>query len=161
MHDRNPRALTGYAPRMVRENPPSPERGSIFGDTYDGVPNPQVPFQHPYPTRYHGAVFTYPMPGNMYMGNPYVKAPFMGVEIGGYGMRSLTGSAGIDAIIGTLAAYVGAPNQKQALLYAAVGGLAGYFFGGVGILGVLGAEILQMHQASGARPELPLVGEQK
>lgn len=76
--DRAPRQLTGYAPPMRRPGPPAPERDGIFGDTYNGVPNPMIPYQHPYPTRYHGPVFNYPTPGWRYDVAPYARAPFNG-----------------------------------------------------------------------------------
>jgi hypothetical protein len=36
------------------------DQDSIFGPTYEGVPNPQIPHTHPYPTRYHGYVDSRP-----------------------------------------------------------------------------------------------------
>lgn len=77
--DRAARQLTGYAPPpMRRPGPPMPEKDSIFGVTYGGVPNPMIPYQHPYPTRYHGPVFNYPMPGWRYERSPYARSPFNG-----------------------------------------------------------------------------------
>lgn len=77
--DRASRQLTGYTPPpMRRPGPVMPEKDSIFGNTYGGVPNPMIPYQHPYPTRYHGPVFNYPMPGWQYETAPYARAPFNG-----------------------------------------------------------------------------------
>lgn len=77
--DRAPQVLTSYVPpTMVRPMAVRPERGSIFGDTYGGVPNPMVPHKHPYPTRYHGPVFNYPTPSYGYELSPYARAPFAG-----------------------------------------------------------------------------------
>ena len=39
---------------------PIPEHQSIFQDTYHGVPSPTIPHTHPYPTRYHGPMYTTP-----------------------------------------------------------------------------------------------------
>lgn len=61
------------------------DRYSIFGDTYRGVPNPMVPHKHPYPTRFHGPVFKYPMPGWSYNVSPYARAPFDGFGLGATG----------------------------------------------------------------------------
>jgi hypothetical protein len=36
------------------------DQDSIFGPTYEGVPNPDIPHTHPYPTRYHGYVDSVP-----------------------------------------------------------------------------------------------------
>jgi hypothetical protein len=66
---------------------PRPERDSIFGDTYNGVPTPNTIIEHGYPTRFHGPVLTMPMPGYKYKGRPYAKASFMGVD----GMGSYPG----------------------------------------------------------------------
>lgn len=54
------------------------DQDSVFGHTYQGVPNPQVPFEHPYPSRYHGPIFTEPRFGLPFQANPYAMAPFSG-----------------------------------------------------------------------------------
>lgn len=60
--------------------PPTPfDRRSIFGDTYAGVPNPQMVHTSGYPTRFHGPNFTTPEPGWTYVARPYARAPFMGM----------------------------------------------------------------------------------
>lgn len=77
--DRAPQLLTGFvSPPMARPMQVAPRYDSIFGNTYNGVPNPMVPHQHPYPTRYHGPVFRYPTPGWTYEIAPYARAPFDG-----------------------------------------------------------------------------------
>ncbi len=50
----------------------------IFGDTQQGVPNPRVGHVHPYPTRYHGPIWTQPQAGYPYRPASYVQAPFVG-----------------------------------------------------------------------------------
>lgn len=50
---------------------PSPEHQSIFTDTYQGVPNPQIPHLHPYPTRFHGPVYGVPRFGLPYRPSPW------------------------------------------------------------------------------------------
>jgi len=135
--DRQPSLLTG--PGMYREPPPPPSRDSIFGDTYGGVPNPNVMLQHGYPTRYHGPVFTFPVPGHQYAPNPYAKAPFAGMgamNILGYQARSVTGNELLDAVLGGAVGYFLAPREDQRVIYAAAGA------GGVGLLGTLGLVLL-------------------
>jgi len=77
--DRDAIQLTNFVvPNMPRPMAPRPERDSIYGNTYGGVPNPMIPHQHPYPTRYHGPVFDYPQPGYRYATRPYAEKPFNG-----------------------------------------------------------------------------------
>ena len=45
---------------------PTPEHQSIFTDTHHGVLNPNIPHTHPYPTRFHGPVYTVPTFGLPY-----------------------------------------------------------------------------------------------
>lgn len=54
------------------------DRDSIFGDTYAGVPNPQIPIEHPWPTRYHGPIFTTPRFGMPFVSRPYARLPYSG-----------------------------------------------------------------------------------
>jgi hypothetical protein len=131
--------------------PPSGDRDSIFGDTYDGVPNPQIPFQHAYPTRYHGPVWTMAQPGYAYAPRPYASAPFLGL---GELRSPLTGTPLADAALGALVGWLGAPTRSQALGYAAAGMIVAGFLGSVGILGLLGFELYQAHQQGRLRPEL-------
>jgi len=55
----------------------NPDQDGIFGNTYCGVPNPQVPHLHPYPTRYHGMVGTVPQSYLPYRVRPYAKDPYV------------------------------------------------------------------------------------
>jgi len=57
----------------------SSDRQSIFGDTYGGVPNPQIPIEHPWPTRYHGPIFTTPRFGMPFSARPYARSPYSGL----------------------------------------------------------------------------------
>lgn len=63
---------------------PIPEHQSIFGDTYHGVPSPNIPHCHPYPTRYHGPIYNIPV-----FGKPYRQQTWRG----GYGPLTGLGSA--------------------------------------------------------------------
>ena len=56
------------------------DKDSIFGHTYQGVPNPQIPYKHPYPTRYHGPIFTEPRFGVPFEPRPYAVAPYSGAD---------------------------------------------------------------------------------
>jgi len=51
---------------------------SVFGDTSEGVPNPQVPHEHPYPTRYHGPIWREPQATYPFKTNDYALAPYAG-----------------------------------------------------------------------------------
>lgn len=152
--DRDGRALTGrYG--MMRPLPTMPERDSIYGDTYDGVPNPLVTVEHGYPTRYHGPIWTQPMPSYTYAERPYAKAPFLGAEgFGAMTISSITGSTAADAVIGTLLGYLGAPSKDQAIFYAVAGALAAGFGGSLGLIGLLGVALYQSQQKGNLRTEL-------
>lgn len=63
-----------FRPERVR-----PERQTIFGDTYRGVPNPMVAVERGYPTRNHGPIFTYVMPSYRYQRRPVARAPYAGL----------------------------------------------------------------------------------
>lgn len=105
--DRASRQLTGYVPpRTARPMPPNVEKDSIFGNTYNGVPNPMIPYEHPYPTRYHGPVFVYPMPAYKYEVSPYARSPFNGDDGGILGSRVIQGVllvAGVGLLVGIAA----------------------------------------------------------
>jgi hypothetical protein len=95
--DRDAVQLTNFiVPRMRRPMAPRPERDSIYGNTYGGVPNPMIPHQHPYPTRYHGPVFNYPQPGYRYATRPYAEVPFNGAD----GEAKIFGMSAPMAILG-------------------------------------------------------------
>jgi len=155
--DRHERSLTGRYGRRLQKQlllPPPVDRASIFGDTYDGVPNPLVAVEHGYPTRYHGPIWTQPQPSYTYAERPYTRAPFLGFEgLGAIG-PSVTGNTAADAVIGTLLGYLGAPSKDKALVYAVAGALAGGFGGTLGIIGLLAVELYQAHQKANLRPDL-------
>lgn len=152
--DRESRQLTGFGHVGVLA-PPAPERDSIFGDTYGGVPNPNVPFVHGYPTRFHGPIFTVPQAGYQYTPATYIRAPFMGFDGLGDLSQSFTGNNVIDAVIGALVGYAGAPSQKEAFFYAAAGGIAAGFLGTLGLTALIGVELYQTQKAAHLRPDLP------
>lgn len=67
---------------MSYASPAVPEHQSIFGDTHHGVPSPLVPHRHPYPTRYHGPIWTTPWFSLPYRQNPYARVPYAGLGDG-------------------------------------------------------------------------------
>ena len=152
--DRDGRARTGRYDRMMRPLPPAPERDSIYGNPYGGVPNPLVPVEHGYPTRFHGPIWTQPMPSYEYQPRPYTRMPFLGVEGLGGMAPSITGNTAADAVIGTLVGYLGAPSREQALVYAIAGALAAGFAGSLGLIGLLGVALYQSQQKGNLRQEL-------
>lgn len=105
------------------------DRASIFGDTYNGVPNPQIPHTHPYPTRYHGPIFTTPKFGLPFKANPYASAPYSGTGDASRGMSmgtqlviGLVGAAAIGATAGALSS--GKPDSTAGARAGAAVGLA-------------------------------------
>lgn len=155
--DRSPNVLTSYrVPTMVRRGRPMPERDSIYGDTYNGVPNPMVPHVHPYPTRYHGAKFDYPQPSFRYVAAPYSAAPFAGLGLDPFFGRgtSFTGDTFYDVIIGAGLGYLAAPKPEAAVVHAAVGGMTAMVFGAPGMVAFLAAEVLLSHQELGRRKDI-------
>lgn len=225
---------------------------SIFGDTAAGVPNPEVPHLHPYPTRYHGPVFRYAQQRSVFRRRPYYVEGGLGADVpyqstvypvdpalpigagpdglgalarppvrrgaalrrpaiagptkrcmfqpatsvaqscwntycrtrdahygqplsmaqfngwlqaggcpdyqpprsarAGIGaapaLPGLTRSALVDAFIGALAGYFGAPTDKQALMYAGAGTVAVGLGGSLGMIGLLGFQLYQ-HKRGG------------
>ncbi len=156
--DRDSRQLT-YQPQMKRQLPPSPERDSIYGDTYGGVPNPMVPVQHGYPTRFHGPIFTVPQAGHTYAHSTYTLAPFLGVDDPG-GLQgtlrsfSLTGNSIADALIGAAIGYAAAPKKGRAPVYAAAGAAAMGFAGAVGLVAILALGLYEAQRAGELRADL-------
>jgi hypothetical protein len=152
----------GWAPQNVA--PPPVTRDSIFGDTYGGVPNPQIPFQHAYPTRYHGPVFRMAQPGYTYARRPYALPGFLGLKgLGRAGLgkaalgalrEPVTGSLLADAAVGAAVGFLGAPRREAALAYAVAGLAAGGLLGTVGLVGLLAFELYQAQRQAGLRPEL-------
>ena len=144
----------GYVPPLMRRaHPPPPRRDSIFGDTYGGVPNPNVPVVHGYPTRFHGPIFTVPQAGYTYVPKPYTLAPFLGFE-DKVREFSVTGNSIADALIGAAAGYVAAPSKDRALVYAGAGAAAMGFLGTVGLIGILGLGLWEAQRAGNVRPDI-------
>ena len=112
------------------------DRQSIFGDTYKGVPNPQIPFQHPYPTRYHGPIFTTPRFGTPFISNPYGRAPYAGLGAAPSPAREVVGAvlwgAVSGAVIGAVAGAVAGRGGKAGSNPEKVGRTAGVATGVVG-----------------------------
>lgn len=117
----------------------APERDSIFGDTYDGVPNPLTPHRHPWPTRYHGPNYTVPGVDSTYAQRPYAIAPYMG-------MGEAPMSPPVDVVVNSLAGaaigYLVADKESHRPVWAIVGALAGYGMGFIGLLGVAGVGLV-------------------
>lgn len=137
-----------------------PQHLSIFGDTYHGVPNPVVPHKHPYPTRYHGPMWRQPQATFSYRQRPLAVAPFAGLggcpcagpgpcECPGLGVdgepvplfQSISGNRWLDAAIGALVGFVGAPTVGDRPRFAAAGAVASGLFGTVGLVGTLAVEV--------------------
>lgn len=111
------------------------EMDSIFGDTYNGVPNPLVPHVHPYPTRYHGPIFTVPGSAHTtYRERPYAKQPYLGLGAAPL-FEHVTGSGLFDALLGVAVGYVGAPHSRDRAVWMIGGGLAAYAAGLAGLVG--------------------------
>lgn len=112
---------------------------SIFGVTQEGVPNPQILHDHPYPTRYHGPIWTYPYFGKPFRQNPYASPPYAGFGqapassgLGGCGcaLRPVAGGAQGTSGFGLDPDGLGAVNLTSSptgsvLLDAIVGGALG------------------------------------
>lgn len=118
-----------------------PTRDSIFGDTYGGVPNPMVPHRHPWPTRYHGPVYTVPgVAKTSYRQRPYARAPYLGVDgLGASPFDPLSGSRALDAVGGAAIGYLVAPKAGDAFLWGVAGAFVSYAAGFMGMAGTLGA----------------------
>jgi len=128
-----------------------PEHGSIFGDTYEGVVSPTVGHNHPYPTRYHGPIWTYPIFTRPYRQNPYALTPYAGLgspcacsaKVGASGLGtsetfgSPTGSSLLDAGIGGAIGYLIGKNPHEKTVLAAVGAGGGAVFGSLGLAGLV------------------------
>ena len=113
-----------------------PENDSIFGNVQQGVPNPGVFHRHPWPTRYHGPNWTSPGTAKpSYVVRPYAKTSYMGVGAAPL-FDHVTGSAFLDATAGAAIGFFATPSKKDQVLWAVVGGLAGYAAGLAGLLGL-------------------------
>lgn len=122
-----------------------PDRDSIFGDTYCGVPNPQVPHKHPYPTRYHGMVGTVVQATLPYRVRPYVQPPFTTSapplqpwerheSVRGLGEDyTQRGGVLLDAVLGGVVGAAVAPKPAERLIWAAGGAILNGLAGTVGL----------------------------
>lgn len=119
-----------------------PTEDSIFGDTYAGVPNPNVPHVHPWPTRYHGPIFTVPGTAKpTYRQRPYAKAPYMGMGAAPLFDHVLPGGGLLDAIVGAGIGYVVAPKENDRPAWMVIGAVAGLVAGLAGLAGTAGAGV--------------------
>ena len=118
-----------------------PTQDSIFGDTYQGVPNPNVPHKHPWPTRFHGPIWTVPgVAHDTYVERPYARVPYVGYgDNGSLGAAPLfehiTGSSYIDAVLGVALGFVASPSESDRAMWMLVGGISMYAAGMAGMLG--------------------------
>lgn len=142
----------------------SAQQKTIFGDVAHGVPSPLREHEHPWPTRFHGPIYSYPYftkpyQEELYAGAPFAGAPAMGnpsalggcsacqPKVGaGLGSINLTGSATgstlLDVAIGAGVGYLVSPSKKdEELLWAGAGAAAAATLGALGILGVVGVAI--------------------
>lgn len=142
-------AADHFAPMQTRF---IPERDSIFGDTYGGVPNPLVPHVHPWPTRYHGPNYTTPGVNQItYRQRPYAKQPFVGLgQDKPPFSQYVSGSALLDTVAGAALGLAVAPNEEQRPFWILFGGVAAYAAGLLGLVAVGGAAVLT-RQSTGRR----------
>jgi len=135
----------------------SAQQKTIFGDVAHGVPSPLRQHEHPWPTRYHGPIYSYPFFTRPYeqqiqAGAPFAGTPALGgcsacqpkVGANGLGAINLTGSATgntyLDIAVGAgVGLLVGFGNQDDRYLWAGAGAAAAATLGAIGILGVVGA----------------------
>lgn len=126
-----------------------PGVASIFGDTYKGVTNPIVPHWHPYPTRYHGPLFTLPQATFSYASRPrdvpvqnrsVMSSSFRGMGATPLLFSSPSGNSIVDAAIGGVIGYLVAP-QSDKMTVAGVGVVAGLVAGTAGLIGAAGLGI--------------------
>lgn len=134
------------------------DHDSIFGDTYDGVVSPTVGHNHPYPTRYHGPIWTYPLFSLPYRPTPYTLTPYAGLGSacackGAEGASGLgtsatfgspTGSSMLDAVVGAGIGYLIGKDQHEKTVLAAVGGGAGVVFGSLGLAALVGLGVYRI-----------------
>jgi hypothetical protein len=117
-----------------------PSRDSIFGDTYGGVPNPMVPHRHPWPTRYHGPIYTVPgVAKPTYRQRPYARASFVGMGAAPFAEAlgsNVTGSPLADALLGAGLGYLVAPEGQNRPAWVIGSAIAAYGFGLAGFAGV-------------------------
>jgi hypothetical protein len=121
---------------------PKAEQQTVFGETYRGVPNPNIPFKHAYPTRYHGPIYDYPVFNHTYRRQDYM-APFhkQPQGIGDLTTSSTTGSSAFDALLGAGVGYIAAKTESERIVWAGAGALATAFAGTLGLICIVGAAI--------------------
>lgn len=138
------------------------DHASIFGDTYHGVPSPTVPHVHPYPTRFHGPIWSYPTFDQPYQPNLLARGPsYMGFGspdgLGGCACKggmsgspdglgepllcASTGSTGFDMVLGAAVGAVVAKRDEDRIAWAIGGAIAGLVGGLFGVVAVGGTGI--------------------
>lgn len=127
---------------------------SVFGPTMEGVVNPRVPHAHPYPTRYHGGVWTTPVFGQPYRSQSYMAGrpgyESQWLQLSGAGpdglgeplLCSSSGSTLLDAALGGALGYIAAPKGSKPEWWAAAGASATALAGLMGAVCVVGAALL-------------------
>lgn len=127
---------------------------SVFGPTMEGVVNPRVPHAHPYPTRYHGGVWTTPVFGQPYRSQSYMAGrpgyESQWLQLSGAGpdglgeplLCSSSGSTLLDAALGGAVGYIAAPKGSKPEWWAAAGASATALAGLMGAVCVVGAALL-------------------
>lgn len=130
------------------------DKTSIFGDTYDGVPSPTIPHTHPYPTRFHGPIYTTPRFMMPYREQSWQSPGDYVGPVAGLGsdssrpalFGSATGNVLFDTLLGAALGYTMARKQDEQLLWAGAGGVAGLLAGTLGLVGIVGAAIYVRRQ---------------
>lgn len=140
---------------------------TIFGQAPCGVPSPFKPHAHPYPTRYHGPVWTSGRLGRTLMQHPAYMAgavkpdPFSGSPDGLGQVLGILQPEGfpraplLDALLGAALGYFGAPAKGDRWIDAAAGGFACGIGGRLGLVALLAGLVIQAQRASGKRADLP------
>lgn len=135
---------------------------TIFGSAPQGVPNPYVPHRHPYPTRFHGPVWTSARFGRQLQQTPayrggLVRPNPLSASPDGLGQDAvgITRSAFADAFIGAAVGFFGAPSKDDAVVYGVAGAAACGFGGKLGLVAVLMGLVVQSQRRASLRPELP------
>lgn len=132
-----------------------PTHDSIFGDTHHGVPNPNVPHKHPWPTRFHGPNWTVPgVAHDSYVERPYAVVPYFGLEGDALGaaplFENISGSPLVDAVLGIALGFVASPSEGDRPMWMLIGGVSMYAAGMAGLVGT-GALLYMSRQQRGAR----------
>jgi hypothetical protein len=119
---------------------------SIFGETYQGVPNPVVPVTHPYPTRYHGPMYNVVRGGGIYQPAVwYVPLVRKGVGASPDGLGLDAASTGSTAVmrlaigagLGLAAVHFAGQPGGSPLVLAGAGAASAAVAGLEGIIGCL------------------------